>query len=1053
MTRPHSISARGPISWMARHSVAANLLMLVMVLGGLFMSTTIKQEVFPSFDIDTVTVSVSLPGGTPAEVEQSIVLVIEEQLNGIEGIKEITATASEGSGSVVIELDTSANRQGVYDEIRQAVDRITTFPDDAEQPSVRLNTRRREVVEMQLYGDVDEWSLRQAAEHVRDTLLQKDGISQVDLSGIRDFEIILEVRQETLRAHGITLSDVATIVRQAALDRSGGTVETSGGSILLRVSERRDWAREFEQIPVLTTQEGVVLRLGDIAEVREGFEDTTVFSTFNGLPSIRLNVYRVGDETPISVSDAVAEALPLALSALPEAVSIAVVDDDAEVYKARLDLLLKNGLMGLILVLVVLSMFLEFKLAFWVAVGIPTAFLGTLLFLPAFDASINMVSLFAFILALGIVVDDAIVAGENIYEYMQRGMTRLEAAIQGARDIAMPLSFSILTNIVAFLPLAMMPGGLGKFWLVIPIVVASAFILSWVEALFVLPAHLANTRRRPEGTEPGPLARVQMAISGAFEGFIRKAYAPTLRLALHWRYTTAALMVALMMLALAWPLSGRMGFGFFPSVERDFARVYVTMPVGTPADTLKRVRDRYIAAANRVVEQNGGEDLATGIYAYIDGNQLELRLYLQPPEVRPLATTEVTRLWRQETGEVASVRSSRFDASFGGPGGGSGVEVQLTHSDVRILSTAAADLARRLEEFGSVRDVEDGFTPGKVQLEFSITEAGRALGLTADEVARQVRSAFFGAEALKQQRGRNEVTVRVRLPESERSSEADVENLILAVPGGGEAPLYEVATVKRSRAPASITREMGRRAVTVSANVTPEEETNLIVSALTDSVLPQLQADYPGLGYGFTGRQQSQRETMESFVYSITLALIVIYALLAVPLRSYVQPLIVMTAIPFGVVGAVLGHLLMDTSLSVISIMGAIALGGVVINSALVMLVYAHDAHAAGASRFESIWQAGVRRFRPIILTTFTTFGGLAPMIFETSRQAKFLIPMAISLGYGILFATLIVLFFVPALYLIIDDVRRLANPEPDPITLRGGRPPEGGAPDRVAAE
>jgi multidrug efflux pump subunit AcrB len=494
--------------------------------------------------------------------------------------------------------------------------------------------------------------------------------------------------------------------------------------------------------------------------------------------------------------------------------------------------------------------------------------------------------------------------------------------------------------------------------------------------------------------------------------------------------------VAALAVTLAWPLTGRMGWGLFPSIPRDYSRALVNMPVGTPLATTLAVRDHMVDAARQVVAENGGDRLDDGIYALVDETQITVKAFLRPPEVRPISTEAFTAKWREAAGSPAAVRSIRYESAFGGPGGGWGIEIQLSHSDIEVLSAAAAALAGRLAEFGPVRDPDDGFTPGKAQLEFRLTEAGRSLGLTSDEVARQVRAAFFGVEALAQQDGRNEVTVRVRLPQDERRSEADVETLLIRTPDGGEVPLYEVAAVERSRADAVIGREDGQRIVTVTANVEPSEETSKILAAVTAEVLPRLQEDYPGLGYSLEGRQATQQDTMHAFVtFSIPLALLIIYGLLAIPFRSYVQPAVVMTAIPFGFAGAVLGHLIMGMSLSIISVFGIIALSGVVINAALVMIDYANKARVAGATPFDAIWRAGIRRFRPILLTTMTTFGGLAPMIFETSRQAKFLIPMAVSLGYGIVFATVVVLFLIPCLYVILEDLRRLfrwLHPEPD---------------------
>ncbi len=1033
----------GPIGWMTRHGVAPNLLMLLLVLGGFLFASRITQEVFPSYETDTVTVTVALPGATPAEVEQGVVLAVEEALSGIEGIDRLTASASEGAATVTAELDPSEERQRLYNEIAQEVDRITTFPEDAEEPQVRLVVPRREVVELQVHGAVDGQSLRMAAEQVRGELLLEEGISQVDIDNERELEIHVEVPQGALRAYGLTLDQIAATIRQAAVDRAGGTIEARGGDLLIRLADRRDRIAEFAAIPVIADSGGAVLRLGEIATVTRGFAETDTEVSYNGQPAIELDVFRVGDETPISVSDAVAAALPKLQAGLPQGVDVTITEDDAVIYRGRLNLLLKNGLVGLVLVLLLLSLFLEYRLAFWVAVGIPTAFLGTFLFLPATGASINMVSMFAFILALGIVVDDAIVVGENIYEYMQRGMGRLEAAIQGARDIAVPLAFSILTNIAAFLPLALVPGGFGKFFIWIPIVVATAFLLSWIEALFVLPSHLAHVRPR-EGP-PNRLERLQIRVSGGLAWVTERIYGPLLRVALSWRYATMAAMVAIMMVVLAVPASGRLGFSLFPPVPRDYSILRITLPVGAPIETARAVEHRAVEAAEQVIAEHGGPTLGRGVQGVIRDTQITVRAYLTRPDERPIGTVEFTRLWREAMGEIPEARASRFSSSFGGPGGETAVNVQLSHTEPEVLDRAARALADRLGEYSVVRDPDDGFTPGKRQLEFRLTEAGRALGLTSEEVGRQVRAAFFGVEALAQQEGRNEVSLRVRLPREERTSEADIETLLIRTPDGGEVALFDIAEVTRSRADAQITREEGRRIVSVTTNVVPDEQTNQIVTALEAEMLPRLVADYPGLGWRFGGRQETQAETMESFTgFSFPIALALIYALLAIPFRSYVQPLIVMTAIPFGVVGAVLGHMLMGMGLSMISLFGVIALSGVVINAAIVMIDYANNARQGGLPAHEAIWRAGVRRFRPILLTTLTTFGGLAPMIWETDAQARFLVPMAVSLGFGILFATLIVLVLIPALYLIVEDLKGLA---------RFGRPRPSGAVRPTPAE
>jgi len=1016
---------RGPLAWMTYNRVTPNLLMIFLLIGGLFVSGQIKKEVFPEFELDRVTVSVAYPGASPEEVEQGIILVIEEAVRGLDGIKELTATAAEGRGSVSIELLADAEQQKIYQEIKQEVDRIRTFPDDAEEAQVSLLTRRREVLNVQLYGNTTEAALREAVEQVRDRLLQDPGITQIDLSGARDLEIHVDVPQEKLRAHGLTIDGIGSAIASASTEIPGGAVETSGGDILLRVTDRRDWAREFSRIPIISMADGTTVFLEDIATVRESFEDSDRFATYNGQRSIGLDVFRVGDQTPVGVSRAVREAMAEIEADLPVGISWDINRDRSEIYEQRLNLLLKNACMGLALVLLLLGLFLEFKLAFWVTMGIPTSFLGGMLFLPAMGVSINIMSMFAFIIALGIVVDDAIVAGENIYEYRQRGHGMAKAAILGARNVAIPITYAILTNIVAFMPLYFIPGTMGKIWQAIPVVVITVFLISWVEALLILPAHLAHTRSTPTSRLTARLHDWQQNFSTGVSRFIETRYRPFLELSIRWRGLTVAIGMAILIIVLSYVMSGRIGMILMPRIESDRAVVTAVLPSGSPLADAREVQTRLVHGIEEVAAANGSEQLLQGVFALVDENQVEITAYLTPPGVRPLNTGTVTKLWREQVGPIIGLESLRYESDRGGPGGGGALTVELSHRDTNILERASSTLAERLDEFANVKDIDDGFTPGKEQLDFRIKPSGESLGLTSREIARQVRSAFSGTEALRQQRGRNEVTVRVRLPENERSSEFSVENLMIRTSSGTFVPLLEVAEVQRGRAYTTINRRDARRTVTVTADVEPISQTSQILATLNSEVLPGLVRDFPGLTYGYQGRQASMKESMGGLFYGFAFAMFAIYFLLAIPFRSYTQPLIVMLAIPFGIVGATLGHLIMGYSLSLMSMMGIVALSGVVVNDSLVLIDYANRQRLDGDSAHDAICAAGTRRFRPVLLTTLTTFGGLAPMIFETSRQARFLIPMALSLGFGILFATFITLLLVPSLYLLIEDFLR----------------------------
>jgi multidrug efflux pump subunit AcrB len=1031
MTTPESSSPgtarRGPIAWMAGRSVTANLLMLVLLIGGLIMGQNIRKDVFPDFELDLVTISLTYPGASPEEVERGTILAVEEAIQGLEGIKEITATAREGSGTVTVEIIEGENVSQVSQEIKNAVDRITSFPEDAEDPQVTVPTRKRYVVSLALYGDQSEWVLREEAENIRDQLLLDPEISQVELQGVRNYEISIEIPQEVLRTHGLTLDEIAGSIRRGAVEIPGGAIKTEGGDVLVRVSERRDFGREFGRIPVISSADGTEVFLEDIAVIRDDFEETDSFATFNGKPAIMLEIYRIGEQSPITVADAVHRQVEEINANLPHGLTLVSQNDRSEIYRQRLNLMLTNGYFGLALVFILLALFLEARLAFWVSLGIPISFLGALLLLPLLGVTFNMVSMFAFIVTLGIVVDDAIVVGENVYFNRQQGMGWLEAAINGARGISMPVVFSVLTNMVTFMPIFFVPGFMGKVFREIPLVVVTVFFISLIESLFILPAHLAHqrTRENPTGIL-GFLHRWQQRFSDFFIHLVRTRYGPFLTFVLRWRYVSFSVGLLILMLAFGYVKSGRMGFELFPKVESDYASVTAILPFGTSVNRTTEVEQLLVRKGREVAEKNGGADLMEGIFAQVNNNQAEVRIYLTPPNKRPISTARLTQLWREATGDIAGLESIKFESDAGGPGRGAAISLELSHRDITVLESASAELAEALDYYPNVIDIDDGFSPGKQQIDFKVLPEGQSLGLQAADIARQVRQSYYGAEALRQQRGRNEVKVMVRLPKEQRVSEYHLEEMILRTPGGGEVPLREVVALERGRADTSIERRNGRRVVTVSADVNPRSQAGVIMETLVSEILPRLQTRYPGLNYSFEGRQADRKESVQALLRGLLIALIIIYAMLAIPLNSYIQPAIIMISIPFGLVGAVIGHLIMGYSLSVLSLFGIVALSGVVVNDSLVLIDFANQRRRQGQMVRDAIHDAAVHRFRPIMLTTVTTFGGLAPMIFETSRQARFLIPMAISLGYGIVFATVITLIIVPSVYLIIDDIRKL---------------------------
>lgn len=1030
---------KGAIAFMARNSVAANLLMFGLIIGGMIIGSRVKQEVFPEFEMDLIRVTVAYPGASPEEIEKGVILSLEEAIKGLDGMKKVTATAAEGSGSVRAELILGTDADKALADIKTAVDRITSFPQEAERPEVQLMSSRREVVDLFIHGNEDEETLRQLAEQLRDALLADKGITQVDLVDARPREVSIELSQADIRRYGLTLEQVSNVVRRSAIELPGGSIKTNQGEILLRTTERRDLAEEFERLPLIQAADGSRVTLGKVADVKDGFQDIDKASFFNGRAAVRMKIYRVGTQTPITVSDSVRKVIKDFEGSLPPGIGIDIWQDSSTVFRERIDLLLRNAAMGLVLVLFVLGMFLEIRLAFWVTMGIPISFLGSFFLLPTFDVSFNMISLFAYIVTLGMVVDDAIVVGENIFNKRQEGMSYLEAAIRGAREVATPVTFSILTTVAAFSPLFFVPGFSGKLFRLIPSIVVAVLGISLLESLFVLPAHLAHIKDKETGFF-AKINKFQSVFSKGMLWFIDNIYQPVLRGALNQRYLTIAIGLAILIVSAGLIGGGRIKFTFFPKIEADVISVYIELPFAVTAKQTEEVQAKLVRDARAVLDELGGEKIYRGIATQL-GSQPGMRhssgarsstgshlaavqVSLVNSEFRDFSAADFADKWRAKAGDIPGVKSLSFRYDTG-PSAGADVDVQLTHTDVPTLEAAAAKLGGVLEQYQGVKDIDTGVSEGKAQIDIKVKPAAQSMGITASDIGRQIRASFFGIEALRQQRKRDEVRVMVRLPKGERQSEFNIEELMVRSPNGGEIPLREAATLKKGTAYTAIERVDGRRILNVTAEVDPNvSNANTVKAALLAGPLEKLKGEFRGLDYSFEGANRSQQESLDSLKVGMFLALLAIYGLLAIPFASYTQPAIVMSAIPFGFVGAVAGHIIMGFDLSIISMMGIVALTGVVVNDSLVLIDAANRFRASGETHYDAIRLAGMRRFRPIWLTSLTTFFGLMPMITETSLQARFLIPMAISLGFGILFATFIILLIVPALYLVLEDVR-----------------------------
>jgi multidrug efflux pump subunit AcrB len=1061
---------KGIIDWFARNAVAANLLMIFIVVAGLTTLPTIPQKPFPDLEIDVITVTVEYLGAGPEEVELGVCTRIEEEVEGVEGIERISSTSVEGVCAVSIELLTGSDVSRALDDVKNRIDAIDTFPEEAEKPIIAQVVRQLPVIDVAISGAVSERALRELGQQVRDEIARLEGISQASLTLARPYEISIEVSESALRRHGLSFDQVAAAVRGSSLDLPGGSIETEGGEILLRTKGQAYWGPEFERIVVLTRRDGTRLLLGDVADVRDGFQDTDQAARFDGEDAVMVRVFRVGDEDVILISDSVKEYVEHASARMPEGVDLTVWRDGSRDLRDRRDTMLRNGRAGFMLVLLVLAIFVRPRVAFWVALGVPISFAGAFALLPLFDISIDVISLFAFIMVLGILVDDAIVVGENVYTHQQRGEDRLEASIKGAQEVSVPVIFGVLTTVAAFGPMLAVDGLMGTVFWVMAIVVICCLVFSLIEAQLVLPSHLGHGKPDRPLEEQHWLARTWNGMEERFarglERFTVTRFRAWLKLSGEWRYLTVAIGLAFWLCAIAFVV-GPMRFSFFPPLEADYVTARLTMPSGTPVQETRAAVRQIEAAIPRLREEIDaayaapGESLILhsltaigehpfrasqsgpptgGVRSSANAHLGEVTLELIPSEQRRISTGEIAQRWREMAGPIAGAEELLFASSLFSAG--QEIYIQLQGPDIDQLREAADRVKAALAGYPGVIDIADSFREGKQEVRLAILPEAESMGMTLQSVARQVRQGFYGEEAQRIQRGRDDVRVMVRYPERARRSLGDLENMRIRTPEGAEVPFRAVARGDVGRGYSTIRRADRQRVVNVTADVDRTVVTgNEVLAQMQAGVLPAILRDYPGLTYGLEGVQEEQQKAFGGLIRWYPVALFVIYALLAIPLRSYAQPLLIMSVIPFGLVGAIAGHLIMRIDLSFMSVEGMIALTGVVVNGSLVLVHYVNGRRASGVPLEEAVIEAGVKRFRPIILTSLTTFAGLTPLLLETSVQAQFLVPMATSMAFGVLFSTLITLFIVPSGYLILEDLRLLPSRVRERARARKPRP------------
>ena len=1021
----------GLVTWMAGNPVAANLLMLALLLGGLLGFKDIRQEITPDFTLESVRVTMAYPGASPREVEEGIILAVEKELTGMNGVSSLISSAGEGSGTVTAELDDDADPGEVLQNIRNAVSRITSFPDDAEPPRVELSQHGFYVISIAVAAELPEEDLFELSERIRREILLMPGVSEIGIRGRQPPEIKIEITQERLRALDLSLADVARAVRDAARDIPAGRIDTEDGEILLRTEGRRVRAGEFADIPIKVQADGSRILLGDTANLIDGFSETWQSFEFDGRPGLRLDVYQTENQRPIELAARIRGLVERLNAELPDSVAISVHNDRSKRYAERSQILLKNGAIGLTLVVITLGVFLNPRLAFWVAVSIPVVFIGSFSILPEIDVTLNMISMFAFILTLGIVVDDAIIVGENIHAKRLQGLPTAQAVREGVGEMAVPVLYAVGTNVIAFVPLIFVPGATGQFMRHLPIVASVVFTVSLLEALLILPAHLNEAPTADAGALRRFLAgfrrtrRFHDSIANSLDRLRDGPYRRLLRTALRERYLTVLVFTGLLAIVVAWYESGRIDLTWRPQIPGNRVDAELNMPTDASKNETLAVVRRIEAAGLRAIESLGSrEQHLESWFTRVNPNSGDVNMYLVADQERPFTQEEFTRAWRDEIGDLPEAKALFFEYLVG-PGGNKGLRINLSHVSTPTLEAAARELAARLQEYSGVVDISDGIAEGKRQIGFSLTPQGRAVGLTEAALGRQVRNAFYGAEALRLLRDGQEIKVMVRLPPEQRLSIQDLSDFIVRGREGVEIPLARAATFSEGNAYSTITREDGRRTLTVTGSFDKAQaNTRRIRASLETQVLPALSARYPGLEWKFSGGRRDRNQALDAIFEGLVWVVLIIFGLTAALFRSYAQGLILMLTIPYSVAAAVAGHVLMGFDLSSVSIFGMIALGGLVVNGSLVLTLRYNQLRTAAQDT--ALVEAACSRFRPIVLTSLTTTAGLFPMLFETSTQALFLVPMAIALSFGTVASAFVVLLLIPALHQIWWDIQRL---------------------------
>lgn len=1046
---------RDLLHYFVRNTVLANLLVILIISAGVLSTLVMIRELLPSFAVEYVVVRVPYPGAGPEEVEEGIILKIEDALEPVQGIKRLITTSSENLGTAIVQANTGQDIQVLKDRVTDRVNAIQNFPDDAERPSISELIIRRDTIFLAISGDIPERQLKELANEVKDEMLQLPNVSDVEIRGTRPYEISIEVSEETLRRYGLTFQVVADIVSRSSIDLPGGRIRSETEEIDIRTQGRSYTGNEYGEIVLIANEDGTLLRLRDVADIRDGFVEDQLVTRYNGKPAVSIVVMNADDEDALRITADVHAYLAeknaqLEAMGLGERVSIEPWLDSSVFITERINLLLRSGIIGLTLVFLMLYLFLDGRLAFWVTMGIPISLSGGLFLMWAVGESLNMISLFAMIMVLGIVVDDAIIVGESIYVHRKMGKNPIRAAVDGTIEVAMPVFAAIFTSCVAFAPLLYVTGIMGKFIKVIPTVVICALLVSLIEALIILPAHLNRLPDMNGKTKARTrLGRLVVAMHSRFNGGLERMidgpYRRMLAMLLSWRYASIATLLAIMMITIGVLRGGFVQFEFFPSLDTSYLLATVEFPEGTPIEITEEAMIRLEEGLRQVEQEKptaSGDPLIVGMQSTVGqtlseatgdavmsgSHKGQLLVELLDAGDRNIYYRDIVQRWQEIVGPIAGAVSVRIDGETGGPPG-KPIEIWIKGRDLDEMSRASADLREALSRFAGVYQIEDDFRPGRRELRAQLKPEARTLGLTTGDLARQLRAGFFGEEALRVQRGRDEVRVWVRYPEHERRSLSNLDVIRIRTPQGDEVPLFSVADTVMEEGYTTIRRVDGLRRIAITADIfTDIANAGEVVAALQRDFLPTAQERYPDLTFAFEGDQAEQMESFASLRVTFPLAILGIFLIIATLFRSYIQPILILITVPFGIIGAVAGHILLGYSLTMMSAFGIVALAGVVVNDAIVLIEAVNQRLADGMRFATAVVEGGCRRFRAIFLTTVTTVGGLTPLIMERSFQAQFLIPMAITIAAGVVFASILTLVVLPCLFYILNDLRMLIH-------------------------